>query len=498
MSTNHRFRRLAAAVTLLALHAAADRVAAQAPDPLTLAEAIAIARANNPDYRIQENQSRSADWDVRTAYGNLLPSVSSSTGVGYSAPGQRRLDSVVFGEQPGQISSRYSLGVSLSFSGASLLAPGEARAQSRATDQNIRQAAASLESNVTQRYLAVLEARDAVAQSEREVERTGEHVRLAAARFQVGAGTQLDVRRAEVQQGQAQVRLLQSRNSAANEVLLLGQVLGVSLPEEVELSESFSLFSPEWQIADLLGIARSKSPVLLASRAQVDAADIRVRSARTAYLPTVSFSTGLSGYMSQASSTAPLIAQELQRAQASYSGCLQQNELYAEIGWPTANCTDPGLPGFESELRDRIERQNSGFPFDFIRQPWNAGISLSLPIFNGLSRERGIEDARIGRSNAQHQVRAQEMAVEVEVRSALRNLQTAYETSLLQEQNRLMAEEELVLAEERFRFGITTSVEVTDAQSQLGEAERAEIASVYAFHRTLAILEALLGERLAR
>jgi outer membrane protein len=39
-------------------------------------------------------------------------------------------------------------------------------------------------------------------------------------------------------------------------------------------------------------------------------------------------------------------------------------------------------------------------------------------------------------------------------------------------------------------------VEVTDAQTSLSEAERAEIAAIYDYHQSLAALEALVGTSL--
>src|SRR5690606_17829798 len=103
-------------------------------------------------------------------------------------------------------------------------------------------------------------------------------------------------------------------------------------------------------------------------------------------------------------------------------------------------------------------------------QPASASVSISLPIFTGFSRQQQIEEANIARLNAQHQVRAQELRIGVEVESALRNLETAYRSALLQQRVRQNAEDELRLAEERFRFGATTSVEVVDAQASLAEA----------------------------
>lgn len=468
------------------------------PEPLSLSAAIALAFENNSDYLAQRSQLHSADWNVRSAYGSLIPSVNASTNLNYTATGVRRLDSVVLGEQPAMYSSRYNLGMSLSLNGATLLAPSVARAQARATAETVDGAGATLEAEVTQRYLSVLESRDAVAQAEREVARTAEYVRLAEARFEVGAGTTLDIRRAEVQRGQAEVRLVQSRNLAANDVLLLGQTIGTRLPAAVPLSEGFELFEPTWSAEALIAVALAENPALRASRAQSDAAATRVRSARSAYLPTLNFSAGYSGFVSQAGSISPLVAQELQRAQSSYNSCLQQNQIMDAIGLPLATCVDPTIPSVQQSIEERVISQNRGFPFDYIRQPASASVTISLPLFTGLSRQQQVEEAQIARFNANHQVRAQELRVEVEVESALRNLETAYQTALLQQQVRETAEDELNLAEERFRFGATSSMEVVDAQASLAEAERAEIAAIYGFHRSLAVLESRLGQPLAR
>jgi outer membrane protein len=489
---------IAAAFSVLLFIGTGHTQQAASRGPLSLAEAIAVAAESNPDYLSQRNQLRSAEWGIRSAYGNLLPSLSASTNFGYTATGQRRLDSVVLGEQPAMYSSRYSLGMSLSLNGTTLLGPALARAQARATEEQVEGAAASLESDVTQRYLSILESRDAVTQAERELARTETHVQLAQARFQVGAGTALDLRRSEVQRGQAQVRLVQAQNTAANDVLLLSQSMGVRLPLDVELSGTFALFEPMWTADQLIELALADNPTLQASRAQADAAHTRARAAKTTYLPSISFSAGLSGYVSAAGNTDPLVEQELARAVSSYNSCIRQNDILVRIGLPPSTCSDPAVPSVESAIRESVARQNRGFPFDYIRQPASASVTISLPIFTGLNREQQIEEANIARLNAQNQVRSNELRVQVDIETALRNLQTAYQSALLQRALRETSQEELRLAEERFRFGANTSVEVTDAQASLAEAERAEIAAVYAFHRSLAILESRLGRRLER
>lgn len=413
---------------------------------VSLQDAIRIAQENNPGYLAQETSLRGAEWAGRAANANLyFPTISSSSSFGYSQGGEVRVDDVVVADQPSRLSSSYSLSLGYSLSGAKLLAPAQARAQMAATTENVRRALASLESEVTQRYLQVLEARDAVVQAEREVGRTEAQRELAAGRFDVGSGTQLDVRRAEVESGRAQIRLLQAQNTASNQVLMLSQSMGAALPENVSLTESFELFEPPWGEEQLLEIARANSPVLAAGRAQIRAAGLNVRSALSSYLPSLNLGTSLSG---------------------------------------TA-----------SEL---LDGSGGSLPLDYQRNPFGVSLSFSLPIFNGLSRERQVEQARIDRSTTEYQMRTEELALEAEVRSSLRNLQTAYASSLIEEETRSIAEEEVELATERIRFGVAPNLELIEAQARLGEAERAQIASVYAFHQTLAMLEALIGAKLER
>jgi outer membrane protein len=420
--------------------------AQQVPQALSLEEAIRIAQENNPGYLAQENSLRTADWDRRVAFSNLLPSIGTSSGLSYSQGGEVRVDDVVVAEQPSRLSSRYSLSLNWGLSGQELLEPSRVRAQKAATTENVRNALVSLESQVTQRYLDVLEAREAVTQSERQLLRTEAQLELAEGRYEVGAGTQLDVRRAEVERGRARISLLQAQNSAANQVLLLAQSMGTSLPEDISLTETFALFDPSWTEEQLLAEAETNSPALAAARAQIDVAGVGVRTALASYYPSFSIGTGISG-----------------------------------------NAT---------ELLDG----SGGFPLDFDKSPFGVSFSLSVPIFsfNGLSRERSVAQARIGRTNAEHQLRTEELALEADVRTALRNLETSYATSLLAAETRSIAEEEVQLATERIRFGVAPNLELIEAQARLGEAERDEIASVYQFHRSLAMLEALIGARLER
>ena len=469
-----------------------------APDDLSMDQAIRIARENNPSYLQQSNDIGVARSSVRAAYGNLVPSLSVSNSYGYTASGEARYGTVEFGSQPEAYSSSYSVNMGLQLNGSTLLRPSVERARRRAVERQVEGAGASLDAQVAQQYLTVLQGRELVAQAEQELARTEEHVRLAEARLEVGAGTPLDVQRAQVQRGQAQVSLVQARNNADIAVFTLGQLVGTPLEPEIELTSSFAIFEPTWSASELVEGALGNNPSLLAAEATASAASTGVRSARTSYLPSLNFNVGMTGSIYQAGNVNGLVQQQIAGLGQQFSSCQTNNELMQLIGRPAMDCSrfNPADPAVEAAIRNELEAQNRGWPFDYRRQPLSASVSISLPIFQGFDRQLQIDQAKATADDARQSVREQELRLRQEVAAAVRNLETAHETALLQEQVVASATEELRLAQERFRFGAANSIEVTDAQANLGQAEQARIDAVYNFHKSLAALEALVGRSL--
>jgi len=467
--------------------------------PLTMEQAVSTALENNPDLLQQRNDTRTSRAAIREARLSFLPSASVSGGLGYTAPGEQRVGSVqLVQSSPAYYSSSYSLDVSYTMSGSKLMQPSVARAQDRATRQRVTGYEANLVSTVRQYYLATLQAWEQVQQAERELARTQEHERLAHARLEVGAGTPLDLRRAEVQRGEAEVTVLQRRNDYQTTLLRLGQVMGRELPADTKLTSTFGLFQPTWTVDQLEAMALEGNPNLLAARASAQAARTGVRAARTQYLPSLSASVGYRGSVYSASDLSSFYSSALERAQGQFASCQYNNRIGALLGEAASDCSryDVNNPTVANEVRAGVRASNPSFPFGFKTQPLQASLFLSLPLFNGYSRERQVEEARVQAEDADLAVRSQELKLRADLGAALLSTQTAFRTAQLQDQVVERATEELRLAQERFRFGVASSVEVTDAQTSLAEAERARIDAVYNYHKSLAALEALVGRPL--
>jgi outer membrane protein len=487
-------------VVLLLAPAAALSQTPQAT--LTLEEAITLARRHNPNFLQQANDAINADWAVRGAYGALLPGASASMSYGYQAAGTPRFGNFTgsdFGlsTTTDYYSSSYSLGVGYRLSGASLFAPAQARSQRNATESSIEAAAFTLRTEVTRQYLGVKRAQDGVVLARAELTRAEETLKLANARVQVGAAIPLESKQAAVERGRAEVNLLQADNLVQTERLRLLQLLGVPLPEEVTLTTEFRVRDVPWTSDQLVAMARESHPQLRAARAAATAADAGVRMARSSYLPSLSMNAGLSGFARQAGNAEFLVSQAKQNAASQALQCQQLNLISAGLTSPLPNRpADCSVFTVTSDDEARIRAENRVFPFEYSQDPFSVSLTFSLPLFDGLSREREVEQARVARSDAELRVRSEELRLITEVGTARRNVQTARRAAELEARNAELATEQLALARERYRVGVASFIELQDAETLKARADRAQLQAVYQFHENLAALEAAVGRPL--
>ena len=462
---------------------------------LTLEEAIAAARRNNPSYLQTINDRRVADAHVRNARYSLLPSVTSSFGAEYNQGGEQYFGGALISSSSNAVSSSYSLGVNYAVNGASLMAPRVARANREAVDADIEGSTEQLRAVVTQQYLTVLQAQARAAVQDTLVATAQAQLDLANARVAAGAATVLDVRRAEVGLGQAQVQALQARNNVDLERLRLFQQMGLEAPPQVLLVTEFPVREPTFSLDSLVELARARHPALDAMRQREHASDISVKQARSAYTPTLSLSTGWGGRSYQYTDDEFLV--EARRAQlaGAQSQCFVTDSLRTAVGMPTLDCNGTRFQ-FTPEMADQIRASNNSFPFGFDRSPFGLSARLSLPIFDNWSRELRVQQAQVQREDARYQVRARELQATSDVTQWYLTLVTAARTVALQEQTARQAREELAFAEERYRVGAATFLDVITSRATYEQAQIDRINSVYDYHKAFAALENAVGRPL--
>ena len=466
------------------------------PAKLSLADAIALAREYSPSYRQAQNDRRPAAWGARNAYASLLPSVTASGGLGYAGPGRQRFLTADFSQTVGTWSTNYNLGLNWQLSGTILSQPGLRRAQLAAADADIAGAEASLIATTTDQYLTVLQASENAAVSRARVDHDDEFLKLARARFNVGRATLIDVRQAEVARGQAEVALLRAGTAVDVAKLRLFQVMGVAPPAEVAtiaLTDTFPVTEPRWQLEELLTMAESQNPSLKALRAREHAASWALRAATSSYGPSLSFSAGWSGFAQKLTDINPTIAAAQANADSSIQACGYYNSAWLNAGQPALPCSALAFtPAQEQAIRDA---QNA-YPFHFTAQPFQAQLTISIPIFTNFSRPFQVSQARAQRDDLAESVRARGLEVRTLVSQAYLTLRTAYRAIGIQDTNRTAAREQLQLATERYRVGSGTFFELLDAQLAQLSSEFEYVNAVYEYHKGVADLEAAVGRPL--
>jgi outer membrane protein TolC len=113
---------------------------------------------------------------------------------------------------------------------------------------------------------------------------------------------------------------------------------------------------------------------------------------------------------------------------------------------------------------------------------WMVGVQLSLPVFDGggMEARRAESRARLEQERLKTEDLRREIKLEVEL--ALAAIQIAEGEISVVESGLAEANLELEQARRRYQAGVTTSLEITEAQANLKAAEEARIGALYRFN----------------
>jgi outer membrane protein len=117
-------------------------------------------------------------------------------------------------------------------------------------------------------------------------------------------------------------------------------------------------------------------------------------------------------------------------------------------------------------------------------------------VFDNFNREERVQRASVAKDNASYDVRAKDLALTADVTQAYLTLTTAAQTVTLQEQNATKAKEELAFAEERYKVGAATFLDVTTSRESYERALVDRVNAVYDYHKAFAALENAVGRPL--
>jgi outer membrane protein TolC len=409
---------------------------------LSLREALQAAVDSNVNVQLLKERIAAAQAQADTSAGALLPNVS-----GFLNGRNQRVNLAVFG-----IPANGLAGLGLTGSVTDPYAVYDARA---ALVQNIFSLSllqrwraakagvdvAGLEAEVTKRdvmatvgllYVEALRAEEAVKARQADIELSQQLLKLARDSRAVGIATGLDVTREEVQLENNKQRLLVSQNQQESARLNLIRALGISFDVRLTLTDELKFVPVEpQQPEEALTVARKRRVELKAQKTRQKLAALSLSSVAGERLPSLS--------------------------------------LNGEYGWI-------GVKPEDMQATHAI------------------GLTLSVPIFDGGAREGRISETRSRVRQELLHMKDVSDQVTLEVRNALLTLDSTTQQVSVSEKGLELAVKELSFARDRFAAGLTTNIDVTNAQTSFARARDNQIEALFRFNASRINLARAKGE----
>ena len=95
--------------------------------------------------------------------------------------------------------------------------------------------------------------------------------------------------------------------------------------------------------------------------------------------------------------------------------------------------------------------------------------------------------------DTRYRVGEQQLALRADIEARTATVRTAYETALIEERNQALADEQLRLAQERYRNGLSNFIDLVEAETLKAQADRERIVAIFTYHDAIADLEAVVG-----
>jgi len=400
--------------------------------PITVDQALEIAFCQSPDIRVALDQIQKSKGFIAEARANFMPKFNASANqqwnspaVTINAPGLGTFDVVT----PQNTATNASVLLPLDINNRLGFTARIARYQNQIDYLNLRGVSQKLIYDVKYAYYQLLRARgqEDVAQAALDV--ANARLRETNAKFLAGTAPKFDVTNSQVQAANFNQELITAKSRVAIARSALNRVLGINVnaPTEIVKSE-VPVENIKVDIPASVEQAQTQRPEILSTQTAIELNRTNTKLQRSAAMPTM-----------------------------------------AGSGVVTYNVT---ASGFTS--------QNTSFL---------GLLELKIPIWDG-----GVTSAKVAQAFADvnksiDQLDQVKLGIGLEVRTASLNLQEAIERVSTTTEGVALGEESLRLANVRYAAGISTIVEVTDAERSLNQARFFAVQAKYDYIIALADLQ---------
>lgn len=405
---------------------------------LTLKEAIDLAIHQNPNIRLSLKTYEASFANKRIVQSGFYPQV--QTNLAYTRSTSN------FAPSPGFVSSSQGFGsendvsypnynATLSFTqmlfdfGQLSSEVHSAETLAQSADTDRQTASATLILNVKQAYYGLLQNIRIQQVDEETVLQMEKHLEQAEGFFKVGSKPKFDVTKAQVDLTNARLTLIKGKNDVQIARVTLNNAMGLSIDSRVEPVDPLVYKKAEITLEDAQRSAIEYRPELASVRLKKQSGKFQLEFSKRQFFPTLA-------------------------ANGSY--------VY----------------------------RNSDFP---LVHNWSVGATLTWPLFNGFQTTRQVDQAEANFEAFSAQEEIQTQNILLDVRQSYLNLVAAEEQISTSELVVKQATENLDLAEGRYKAGVGTAIETTDAEVSLSSAKTNAVQALYNYNVAEAQLRKAIG-----
>ena len=390
--------------------------------PVTLSEAVEIALSSNPGLAASRYDVDAAEARADVATGALLPRVDVVGGYTHSLDDRRLVPARFNGEKGVFSDDIFSADLVVSmplFTGGRLISEMKAaELLAKSADHRLARTREELVFNVSSVFYRILALRRVIESQEFSKKALQEHLKRIGDLIEAQKAAKVDRLRTEVRIADIEQRLADTRNLLSIQQRVLANLMGVEdRQQSLHAQGELALLAEELPDRnESLVVALENRDDYLATRSSLEAQAKLVDAARAGHWPTVS-------------------------VQGSYGG-----------RW-AAGPSDRPAGTDSSEDVGRV------------------GIVVDIPLFEGGRIQARIRRERARLSAARQRLRALELQIQLDVETALSNLESARQRVEVTQKAIRQAEESLRIERQKYELGKGSITDVLDAQSALLETQ---------------------------
>ncbi len=419
--------------------------AAEIGGSLTLDQAIDIAMGQHPAIKESRENVAAARYNIGVARAAYLPQVNFVTNYYYgnAYPGYSGKPST--SGVTGTAGSIGGLGVTnfylYQFQANQLIydfgkTPGlihESRASFGQTQQDYAGNRQQVALDARTAYFGYLAAQRAEKVQEETVRQNQELLKQAQGFYQVGLKAKIDVTKAEANLYDAEANLIKAKNAVDLSRVTLMTALGLKTWPFIKVEDVLEVQAQPRSLEELKSQGLERRPELLKNRYQEDFNQAGIKVAQAGYFPVLTST--------------------------------------AAYGW-----------------------QSVDKPFATLPSNWYVGAAMTVPLFEGLATTYAINQnkAQLRATLENREVLRQNVNKEVE--QAYLDVKSGWELIRASKKALEAARENLRLAWGRYQAGVSTIIEVTDAQVQFSQADLKFVQALYDYRVFEARLDKAIGK----